>query len=168
MVPGDAAGGGPATPPLPSYGSPQVAMKRGFSGLVASALATLALVGCGGGSGSHTYVLTPAAPRGAGIYLTIVSPTALPQSLFGSMRPKMTIVDRSTGPAVCSYSERHWGIGDRVYYPDARREPLLTMTLSGSNPLLSVLCSGQPKPHAPAGGSSGPTGGTYPVESAGP
>ena len=78
--------------------------------LVSIVVFTVIAAGCGGG-GSHTYVLTPSAAgvvgaRGAGIYLTMVSPHALPQSLFDAMRPKMTVVARSAGPEVCSYSER--------------------------------------------------------------
>ena len=124
-------------------------------------LCTVVAAGCGGGS--HTYVLTPSAAgvvgaRGAGIYLTIVSPVAVPQSLFEAMRPKMTVVERSAGPEVCSYSERYWGIGDYVH--NAR----LTMTINGSNPLVAALCSGKSKSRS----DTGPTGASGPVELMGP
>jgi len=122
------------------------------------ALCAVVTAGCGGGSRSHTYVLTPSAAgrvgaRGAGIYLTIVSPVALPESAFHAMRPKMTVVPRSAGPEVCSYHQEHW-----IGHHWAR----LTVTINGSNPLAAALCSGK----SPS--DLGPTGANFPVEMMGP
>ena len=106
-------------------------------------LCALIAAGCGGGGGNHTYVLTPSAAgvvgaRGAGIYLTIVSPVALPQRLFDAMRPKMTVVAQPAGPEVCSYIEGNWRLSDR--YDDPEHAAMLTMKVSGSNPLADALC----------------------------
>jgi hypothetical protein len=94
--------------------------------------------GSGGGSSSHTYVV--AAPTqnsaGAGIYVTIVSPVALPASLLTKNGAR--IVGQAKGPQVCSYTKMVSGGHGRSAVLNGKR---VTLKVNGSNPFVSMICS---------------------------
>jgi hypothetical protein len=99
----------------------------------------LVLAGCGGGggsdSGSHTYVLTALKGAGAGIYVTIVSPVAIPTNLMTKHGAK--IVGQAKGPQVCSYTKTvQDGHGSSAFL---NGKPV-TLKVNGSSPLTSLIC----------------------------
>jgi len=104
-------------------------------------------------------VVTPSAAgvsagRAAGIYLTIVSPVALPQGLFDEMNMSVTL-DQPVGPEICSYSEPVRGITGQYAFLNGTR---LAVRVSGLNPLSSAVCSGHPRVAFNPAGTTGPTG----------
>src|SRR5438876_10103295 len=109
--------------------------------LMALSVAALVLAGCGGG-GSHTYVLTPSATGAsgalaAGIYISIVSPVALPQA-FVDQAKDVTFVERPVGPEICSYSKTIQGAKGRYAYLNGKT---MTVKVNGSNPFISLIRS---------------------------
>lgn len=125
-------------------------MKAGVPFFVVCVIA-LVLAGCGGGGGggssSHTYIVTPSATSGEGalakgIYLTIVSPVAFPQSVLDKAKKSVTFVAHATGPEVCSQSKKIQG--EKGKYADLNGETV-TVKVNGSNPLTSLVCSGLKK-----------------------
>ncbi|HEY8107088.1 MAG TPA: hypothetical protein VIC70_00160 [Gaiellaceae bacterium] len=110
-----------------------------------SLIALLALVfaaGCGGGggrsqSGSHTYVVVPPAKSGvSGIYVTIVSPVAIPASLLtkGGAR----IVGHAKGPQKCSYTKKAEGLQGQLADLNGKT---VTLNVNGTNSFVSLVCS---------------------------
>jgi hypothetical protein len=125
-------------------------MKAGVPFLVVCFIAFV-VTGCGGGGGagssSHTYIVTPSATSGEGalakgIYLTIVSPVAFPQSVLDKAKKSVTFVEQATGPEVCSQSKKIQGVKGK--YADLNGETV-TVKVNGSNPLTSLVCSGLKK-----------------------
>jgi hypothetical protein len=113
-------------------------MKAGVSCL-AVCISSLVLAACGGGGGSggssHTYILTGAG-AGSRIYVTIVSPVAIPASLLTSNGA--TIVDQAKGPQVCSFTKTaHGGHGQSAFL----NGKTITLKINGSNALTSTICS---------------------------
>jgi hypothetical protein len=108
-----------------------------------ASVAALALAGCGGGGGgstgnSHTYVITPSEQNGLakGIYVTIVSPVAIPTKLltFGGS----TVVSGASGPQKCAYTKTVQG----THGPGAfLRGKQITLKVNGTNPLVGLVCS---------------------------
>ena len=78
----------------------------------------------------------------AGIYITLVFPIALPQGLLDEMKKSVTLVERPTGPEVCSYSKKIEGAKGKYAYLNGKRA---TVKVNGSNPLISLVCSGLKK-----------------------
>ena len=116
-------------------------LKVGGIVAIASVL-SVALAGCGGGGGgsnssSHTYVVTPPASSGvSGIYVTIVSPVAIPTSLLTKSGGK--IVSRPTGPQQCSYTKTAEGLHDQWA---ALNGKTVTVKVNGSSQLAPIVCS---------------------------
>ena len=123
--------------------------KAGVPFLVVWVMA-LVLTGCGGGGGgssSHTYIVTPSATSGAGalakgIYLTIDSPVAFPQSVLDKAKKSVTFVENAKGPEVCSQSKKIEGVKGK--YADLNGQTV-TVKVNGSNPFTSLVCSGLKK-----------------------
>lgn len=108
-----------------------------------ASVAVLALAGCGGGGGggasnSHTYVITPSAGNGlaAGIYVTIVSPVAIPTKLLTRGRSK--IVGEAKGPQKCSYTKTVQGTHGPGAFLSGKQ---ITLKINGTNPFVAVACS---------------------------
>lgn len=100
----------------------------------------LVLAGCGGGGGSggnsHTYVLTGLRGTGSGIYVTIVSPVAIPTSLMTKSGAK--IVSQAKGPQACSYTKTAQGGKGSTSFLNGKS---VTLKINGSSPLTSIICS---------------------------
>lgn len=117
--------------------------RRRFSAaaVLACAAAVLALAGCGGGGGSsansHTYVITPSANNGlaAGIYVTIVSPVAIPAKLLTSGGSK--VVSDAKGPEVCSVTKTVQGTHGPGAFLSGKS---ITIKINGSNPFTQLAC----------------------------
>lgn len=110
--------------------------------VIACAAAALALAGCGGGGGgnsanSHTYVITPTASGNlaAGIYVTIVSPVAIPAKLLTSGGSK--VVSEAKGPEVCSVTKTVQGTHGPGAFLSGKE---ITIKINGSNPFTSLAC----------------------------
>ena len=107
-------------------------------------LVSLSLAACGGSGGStgssqtHTYVLTASENSGApsGIYVTVVSPVAIPTSLLTSKGA--TIVDQPKGPEACSYTKTASGGHGRSAFLNGKS---ITLKINGSGQLISSICS---------------------------
>jgi|SRR5579862_463705 len=97
--------------------------------------AVLVLAACGGGGG-HTYVMTP--HHAPGLYLTIVSPVALPAGVVQVMETGMTSVKRAKGPEACSYSREIKGLKGKHASLDGKS---VTVKVNGSSKLTSVVCA---------------------------
>jgi hypothetical protein len=119
--------------------------------VVAAVLASVILLaGCGGGSGSHTYIVTASIPTGGsglgalgslfagGIYITLVTPVAIPQSDLNAMKKTLTFVDHAGGPEVCSYSQKVHGVTGKYAFLNGKE---VTIKINGTNPLISTFCS---------------------------
>jgi hypothetical protein len=111
------------------------------------ALATVmvsAVLGCGGSrgttpNGGHTYVFVPVTqsllpPKG--VYLTIISPAALPASVLRNGGVKR--VAQAKGPQGCSYRKPIQGLPGKAAYLNGRT---VTVKVNGSNPFTTSLCS---------------------------
>jgi hypothetical protein len=111
--------------------------KRWLSVVMGSVL--LVVAGCGGGGGSgggnHTYVLTALRGAGSGIYVTIVSPVAIPTNLMTKNGAK--IVGQAKGPQVCSYTKTVQGGHGSSAFLNGKT---VTLKVNGSNPLTSLIC----------------------------
>jgi hypothetical protein len=113
-------------------------------------VAALGLAGCGGGGGggeSHTYIVTPSATskNGAlvkGIYLTVISPVAFPQSVLDKAKKSVTFVEHAIGPEVCSRSEKIEG--GKGKYANLNGTTV-TVKVNGSNSLIPLVCAGLKK-----------------------
>jgi hypothetical protein len=111
------------------------------AGTVAAGAAVLVLAGCGGGgssSSSHTYVVAPSAssPLAKGIYVTIVSPVAIPTKLLTTGGAKL--VGQAQGPEQCSYDKTVQGT---AHGPGAvLNGKTITIKVSGTNPFIPVAC----------------------------
>jgi hypothetical protein len=109
--------------------------------LVACAAAALALAGCGGSGGSsansHTYVITPTGggSLAAGIYVTIVSPVAIPPHLLTSGGNK--VVSEAKGPVVCAVTKTVQGTHGPGAFLSGKE---ITIQINGSNPFTSLAC----------------------------
>jgi hypothetical protein len=121
-------------------------LSRGTSSaaaVVVCAAAALALAGCGGGGGggssanSHTYVVTPTGggSLAAGIYVTIVSPVAIPAHLLTSGGNK--VVSEAKGPEVCSVTKTVQGSHGPGAFLSGKE---ITIKINGSNPFTSLAC----------------------------
>jgi predicted small secreted protein len=107
--------------------------------------ASLVVAGCGGGgsgagsgAGSHTYVLAAAKQTGpgAGIYVTIVSPVAIPTGLLTKHGAKM--VGQVKGPQACSVQKTVRGSRGPGAFLNGKA---VTVKINGSNPFVSMICS---------------------------
>lgn len=108
--------------------------------VLACAAAVLALAGCGGGGGSansHSYVITPSANNGlaAGIYVTIVSPVAIPAKLLTNGGSK--VVSEAKGPEVCSVTKTVQGTKGPGAFLSGKS---ITIKINGSNPFTQLAC----------------------------
>jgi hypothetical protein len=109
--------------------------------VIACAAAALALAGCGGSGGSsansHTYVVTPTGggSLAAGIYVTLVSPVAIPAHLLTSGGSK--IVSEAKGPEVCSVTKTVQGSHGPGAFLSGKE---ITIKINGSNPFTSLAC----------------------------
>jgi hypothetical protein len=120
--------------------------------LVAIAGAAAVLTACGGGSRSpsttlmatttstknpaHTYVLKGWRRGDRGIYVTIVSPVAIPIRLM--TRGSGKLVGQARGPLVCSFTKTVHNPTSSTAFLDGTR---VTLKINGSNPLTSSLCT---------------------------
>jgi hypothetical protein len=108
-------------------------------GFLIVCVASLVLAGCGGGGGgggdSHTYVLTGLRGAGSGIYVTIVSPVAIPTDLMTKNGAK--IVGQAQGPQVCSYTKTVQGGHGSSAFLNGKT---VTLKLNGSSQLTSLIC----------------------------
>ena len=108
--------------------------------LTALSALVFAAAGCGGAGGSHTYVLAAGSRVGKGIYVTIVSPVAIPTSLMTQRGAK--IVGQVHGPQVCSLKQT---VKNSLQNGDATSALLkgktVTLKINGSSPLASTLCA---------------------------
>jgi hypothetical protein len=119
---------------------------------------SFALAGCGGGGGgsrsgshthvivppakSHTYVIVPPAKsRASGMYVTIVSPVAVPASLLTKNGAR--IVGRAKGPQKCSFTKK----AEAPHGPADLKGKTVTLSLSGTGSFVSLVCSTQPRAH---------------------
>lgn len=109
-------------------------LKVGLSFAAVCAI-SLVLAGCGGDGNKHTYVITPTSPLAAGIYLTIVSPVALPQSVLD--QKSITVAEKAVGPEVCSYSKQIEGVKGK--YADLNGKTV-TLKVNGSNGFIGLVC----------------------------
>jgi hypothetical protein len=119
-------------------------MRLNVGGLLGVVCVAVALSGCGGGGGgarngsSHTYVLAAPANNaaGSGIYVTIVSPVAIPASLLTKNGAR--IVGQARGQQACPITKTgHGGHGEFAFL----NGKTLTVKISGSNPSLSMICA---------------------------
>ena len=116
-------------------------------GIVAIVCAvSIALAGCGGGGSSsssttHTYVISPhvggsLAALAKGIYVTIVSPVAIPESVLKKGGSK--IVDQAQGPEKCSYTKTAHSSQGPAAFLDGKQ---VTIKINGSVPFTPMVCS---------------------------
>jgi hypothetical protein len=111
-------------------------------GIVAIVCAlSVTLAGCGSGGGSqsnaHTYVVKPPASSGvSGIYVTIVSPVAIPTSVLTKHGAR--IVGHATGPQKCSYAKTAEGLHGQLADLNGKT---VTVKVNGSTALVSLVCS---------------------------
>jgi hypothetical protein len=123
-------------------------------GIVAILCATsVALAGCGGGGGgggtssstTHTYVVAPhvggslgskLAPLAKDLYLTLVSPVAIPTSLLTKGGNK--IVSQAQGPQKCSVTK----VAHATHGPGAfLNGKTVTFKVNGTSPFTAFICS---------------------------
>lgn len=107
-------------------------------GEILGVVCVLAVAGCGGGGGggsSHTYVITGPGGAGAGIYVTLVSPVAIPTDLLTKRGAK--IVGQAKGPQVCSYTKTVQGGHGSSAFLNGKT---MTLKINGSSPLTSMIC----------------------------
>jgi hypothetical protein len=103
---------------------------------------SVALAGCGSGgsqssSNSHTYVVTPPANSGvSGIYVTIVSPVAIPTSLLTKNGAR--VGGHPAGPQKCSYTKKAQGMHGKWAGLNGKT---VTLKVNGSSPFASRVCS---------------------------
>jgi hypothetical protein len=113
-------------------------MRRNVGGIL-GVVAVVVLAGCGGGSGSssHTYVVEASKQSGpgAGIYVTLVSPVAIPTSLITKHGAR--IVGQAKGPQACSYTKRVSGGHGQSAVLNGKT---VTLKVNGSNALVSLIC----------------------------
>lgn len=107
--------------------------------LIALATVTLVgLLGCGGSrgtspSGGHTYVYVP--PGQKGVYVTLVSPVAIPANKLRNKGFK--VVAQAKGPHGCSITKSIQGGHGRNAYLNGK---MLTVKVNGSDPVTQSLC----------------------------
>lgn len=105
------------------------------------------LTACGGSSKSpvttttvakttHTYVLKASSRAARGIYVTVVSPVAIPRNLM-TQRGAM-IVGQAQGPQVCSFTKMVHNPTSSSAFLDGKT---VTVRINGSNPLTSTICA---------------------------
>jgi hypothetical protein len=111
----------------------------------------IVLAGCGGGggsssgSGTHTYIVTPTAPSLAGIYITSISPAALPRSALSNVKREAKFVGKAKGPEACSYSYKIRGLTGKYANVNGKT---VRVKVNGSNPLISQMCAYLRKQHS--------------------
>jgi hypothetical protein len=120
--------------------------------LILVAIAGLALVlsGCGSGN-THRYVLTSSDPTAAGVYVTIDSPVEIPKSELE--RNGAELVDHAVGPKMCKETETINGRKGRWAGLNGKK---VTITLTGTNPLLGIVCTALKDPDGFARSLGGP------------
>jgi hypothetical protein len=120
-------------------------VKVGAIGAITCAV-SIALAGCGGGGGnssstSHTYVISPhvsgsLASLAKGIYVTIVSPVAIPTSLLTKGGNK--IVNQAQGPQKCSYTKTAHDTHGPGAFLNGKK---VTIKINGATPFTPFICS---------------------------
>jgi len=113
--------------------------KVGISCLV-GCLVLLVLAGCGGGGARHTYIVRPSV-NGVpiGVYVTIVSPVAFPQSLLDKEKKGALFVHHAVGQRACSFSKKMAGARGTDAFLNGKQ---VTLTVNGSNRrVTSTVCS---------------------------
>jgi hypothetical protein len=112
---------------------------------VVCVVAAVVVAGCGGGggggsdsAGKHTYLLAARSQNGegAGIYVTIVSPVAIPTRIL--TKHGATLVDQVKGPQACSYTKTVHGTDGPGAFLNGKA---LTLKINGSSPFISMICS---------------------------
>ena len=112
---------------------------------------SVALAGCGGGGGTtsnsgagpYTYVaLVPVnstfpGTSGLKIYMTIVSPVEIPQSLLTQKDVKL--VDQPEGPQKCSVTKTAPNSSGPAAVLSGKR---VTIKINSTNPIADLLCMG--------------------------
>ena len=120
-----------------------VKVRAGVLAFAACVLSVL-LAGCGGGGGSgggsadHTYILTPSSQLASGLYITVISPVAFPQSILDKARKNATFVKHAAGPEACSYSKTIQGVSGQ--YADLNGKTV-TVKINGTSGFTSQVCS---------------------------
>jgi hypothetical protein len=127
--------------------------------LAVMAAVAAVLAGCGSGSGrSHSYVVVPTGNGvvAKGVYITLVSPVAIPARVLKTSG--VNIVAEPRGPQVCSYTKPFQGLPNTAAFLNGK---IVTLRLNGSIPLVKVLCSILKKGRTFSPTSIGTNGGGY-------
>jgi hypothetical protein len=128
----------------------------GALGVIGLVLVVVFIATTSTGSGDHTYIMTPSATGpesalAAGIYITLVSPVAMPQNVITNAKD-VTFVQHAVGPEVCTYTKKIENAKGK--YADMNGKTV-TLKVNGTNGFIGFLCSAFKKGGGSIFGKSG-------------